>query len=77
MKIENILKLSNAQIATIGVSRLGGDSRAVDAEDVALEVYKLAANRFGWRKYPERPVHPLPSGHKVAPAPQGHPRHAS
>ena len=50
----NLGELSNAQIATLGVARLGGDARAIDTEDIALVVYEIAPKRFSWRKYPDR-----------------------
>lgn len=31
--------------------RLGGDSSTVDVEDVALEAYRLAPDRFRWRRH--------------------------
>jgi len=41
----------NHQIVTIAVYLLGGDSRYVDTEDVAIRVNEIAPNRFVWRKY--------------------------
>ena len=49
-----IRDLSNYQIVTIVVALLGGDSEHVDKEDVAIKAYELAANKFSWRKYPDR-----------------------
>jgi hypothetical protein len=46
-------ELSNAQLAVIAVARLGGETRAVDTEDIAIELGKFAQKRFCWRKYPE------------------------
>ncbi len=46
-------ELTNPQLAVIAVARLGGDTRAVDSEDVALTAYKIAPKRFCWRKYPK------------------------
>jgi hypothetical protein len=51
----NLNELSNSQIVAIGVARLGGDVRAVDTEDVAMEIFKLAPKRFSWKKYPDIP----------------------
>jgi len=51
----NLNELSNAQIAAIGVAHLGGDVRAVDTEDVAMVIFKLAPKRFSWKKYPDIP----------------------
>ena len=31
--------------------RLGGDGRVVDLEDIAVEAYKLAPDRFRWRRH--------------------------
>jgi hypothetical protein len=46
-------ELSNAQLAVIAVARLGGETWAVDTEDIAVELGKFAQKRFCWRKYPE------------------------
>lgn len=46
--------LSNPELVTIAVSQLGGTTKYVDREDVAIVVDKLAPGRFNWRKYPER-----------------------
>ena len=46
--------LSNYQIVTIAVYLLGGDSRYVDTEDVAVKANELAPGRFTWRKYPDQ-----------------------
>jgi hypothetical protein len=49
----NLTELSNAQLAVIAVARLGGETRAVDTEDIAIELGKFAHKRFCWRKYPD------------------------
>jgi len=49
-----IRELSNYQIVTIVVALLGGDSEHIDKEDIAIKAYELAANKFSWRKYPDR-----------------------
>lgn len=36
------------------LAALGGASRAVDIEDVAMEAHRLAPHRFSWRNYPEQ-----------------------
>lgn len=47
-------RLTNAQIVTLAVSELGGATRAVDIEDVAILAYEIAPEKFGWRKNPDR-----------------------
>ena len=42
---------SNIDIVTIAVYLLGGDSKYVDTEDVAVKANELAPGRFTWRKY--------------------------
>jgi hypothetical protein len=42
------------EIVTLAVFLLGGDQRAVDTEDAAIEAHRLAPSRFSWRKYPEQ-----------------------
>src|SRR5262245_52495933 len=46
--------LSNHEIVTLAVYLLGGDSRHVDTEDVAVKANELAPRRFAWRKYPDQ-----------------------
>ena len=46
--------LSNQEIVTIAVYLLGGDSKPVDTEDVAIKAHTLAPGRFIWRKYPDQ-----------------------
>ena len=50
----DLSELNNAQIATIGVAHLGGDTKAIDTEDIAIKVSKITPKRFCWRKYPDR-----------------------
>ena len=38
----------------VALSALGGASRPVDIEDIAMEAHRLAPHRFRWRKYPEQ-----------------------
>ena len=47
-------KLNNAQTVTLAVAQLGGESKTIDIEDIALVAYKIAPSRFCWRKYPYR-----------------------
>lgn len=51
MKIE---ELSNYQIVTITVAILGGETKHVDEEDIAIKADELASGKFNWRKYPNR-----------------------
>lgn len=46
--------ISQAQVVTLAVFLEGGDSKAVDTEDVAVRANQLAPGRFSWRKYPEQ-----------------------
>ena len=45
---------SNHEIVTLAVYLLGGDSRYVDTEDVAVKANEIAPGRFTWRKYPDQ-----------------------
>jgi hypothetical protein len=47
--------VSHAEIVTFAVYLLGGVSKFVDTEDVAVQAHEIAPNRFGWRKYPQHP----------------------
>ena len=42
------------EVVTLAVYLLGGDQRAIDTEDVAIEAHRLAPGRFAWRKYPDQ-----------------------
>ena len=42
------------EIVALAVYLLGGDSRPVDTEDVAIKAHELAPGRFSWRKHPEQ-----------------------
>ena len=46
--------LTNAELVVIAVAMLGGHSRYVDREDIAIAVNGIVTGRFNWRKYPER-----------------------
>lgn len=48
-------KLTNIDIAVYALYRLGGAERRVDTEEVAMECYRLAPDRFSWKLYPEHP----------------------
>jgi hypothetical protein len=43
--------LSNHEIVTLAVYLLGGDSKRIDTEDIAVKANELAPGRFNWRKY--------------------------
>ncbi|MEQ1822178.1 MAG: hypothetical protein ABL949_06700 [Fimbriimonadaceae bacterium] len=45
--------LSKSQVLLVALMQIGGSIAAVDTEDVAMAVNKLAPLRFAWRKYPE------------------------
>ncbi|OQY99712.1 MAG: hypothetical protein B6D41_00810 [Chloroflexi bacterium UTCFX4] len=47
-------KISNVEILLIAVGNCGGKTQAIHTEDIAIEAFEIAPNRFGWRKYPER-----------------------
>jgi hypothetical protein len=46
--------LSNHEIVTLAVYLLGGESRQVDTEDVAIKANELAPGRYVWKKYREQ-----------------------
>ncbi len=45
---------SNHEIVTLAVYLLGGESRYVDTEDVAVKANEVAPGHFAWRKYPNQ-----------------------
>lgn len=46
--------LSQVDVVTLAVYLLGGESKQVDTEDVAIEAHGLAPGRFAWRKHPNQ-----------------------
>ena len=46
--------LSNHEIVTLAVYLLGGDTKRIDPEDVAVKANELAPGRFTWRKYKDQ-----------------------
>ncbi len=46
--------LSNHEIVTLSVYLLGGESKHIDTEEVAVKANQLAPGRFTWRKYPDQ-----------------------
>jgi hypothetical protein len=44
----------NHQIVTLAVYLLGGETRAIDTEYVAVKAAELAPGRYNWRYYPEQ-----------------------
>ncbi len=45
---------SQVELVTLAVFLCGGDTHAIDTEDIAVKVNELAPGRFTWRKYPEQ-----------------------
>ena len=45
---------SNHEIVTLAVYLLGGESKAIETEDVAVKANEIAPGRFNWRKYPHQ-----------------------
>lgn len=45
---------SQVELVTLAVYLCGGDTHAIDTEDIAVKVNELAPGRFTWRKYPEQ-----------------------
>lgn len=45
---------SQIEVVTLSLFLQGGDTRAVDTEDVAVKAHELAPGRFSWRKYPDQ-----------------------
>ncbi len=47
-------KFSNHELVTLAVYLLGGESKFIDTEDIAMKANDLAPKRFTWRKYPQQ-----------------------
>lgn len=48
------IKFSNHELVTLAVYLLGGESKFIDTEDIAMRANELAPGRFTWRKYPQQ-----------------------
>jgi hypothetical protein len=46
--------LANHEVITLAVYLLGGQSRRIDTEDIAVKANDLAPGRFVWKKYPDQ-----------------------
>jgi hypothetical protein len=46
--------LANHEVITLAVYLLGGETRRVDTEDIAVKANELAPGRFVWKKYPDQ-----------------------
>lgn len=46
--------LANHEIVAMATYLVGGDSRQVDTEDIAVKANEIAPGRFSWRKYPQQ-----------------------
>jgi hypothetical protein len=53
-QVFTIKKLSNHEILTLAVFLLGGESKCVDSEDIAVKVNEIAPGRYVWKKYPSQ-----------------------
>src|ERR1700758_717640 len=51
---KRLTNLSQVEVVTLAVYRLGGAQRAIDTEDVAIEAHRIAPGRFSWKKYPDQ-----------------------
>ena len=45
---------ANHELVTLVVYRLGGETKPIDTEDVAVEANMIAPGRFTWRKYSDQ-----------------------
>ena len=47
--------IPNFQLVVYVLSLLGGESKSVHTEDIALKCHELFSDSFSWTKYPDRP----------------------
>ena len=47
------MSMSKPEIVAVALMRLGGASRSIDTEDIAVEADRIAPGVFAWKKYPE------------------------
>jgi hypothetical protein len=50
----DVQQLTNYELVTLAVYLLGGESKFVDTEDVAMKANELAPGRFTWKKYKDQ-----------------------
>ncbi len=46
--------LTNQQIVALAVYLLGGATKALDIEDIAIQAFEISPEKFAWRKFPDR-----------------------
>jgi hypothetical protein len=46
--------MTRVDVVVLAMLRLGGDSKGLDMEDIAVECHKESPKTFSWRKYPEQ-----------------------
>ena len=54
-KSEAVRSLGNRDLVVYALYQLGGGEHKIDMEDVALECFRIAPERFSWKKHPEFP----------------------
>jgi hypothetical protein len=48
------MTFSNSEIVTIALYLLGGDTKSIETEDVAIKADELSPGRFRWKKYKDQ-----------------------
>lgn len=48
------MEFTNIDVVTIAIFLLGGDTKRIDTEDIAIKSNELAPGRFTWRKFPDQ-----------------------
>ena len=51
MNFQKNESLTNSQVVTMAVFALGGETKAIDIEDIAVEAFRYFPERFSWRKF--------------------------
>lgn len=46
--------MTRVDLVVQAMLRLGGDSKGLDMEDIAVEAHKISPKTFSWRKYPDQ-----------------------
>lgn len=53
-KARALSTIGQYQVAAFALYQLGGDTRRIDTEDIAVKCHELAPGRFCWAKHPEQ-----------------------
>jgi hypothetical protein len=48
------ISLTNAQISALALALIGGTTKPIDIEEIAIKIFEIAPEKFCWRNHPDR-----------------------